>query len=69
MYETIEARYGADSSPGVCEVVAKAMLNKGVETGKLHGPEKAIAVYEAIEARYGADRSPGVRCKGHAQRG
>ena len=61
MYEQIEARYSQDQQPNMRQLVAKALLYKGITLGQLGRDDAAIQVYEDIERRFGNDSKPGIR--------
>ena len=61
VYEQINARYGADTEPGVREKVAEALVNQGVMLEELGRSEEVLQVLKQMNARYGKDTDPGVR--------
>ena len=63
-YDDVLARFGAATELPLRELVAKALVNKGVTLGALGRSEDAIAAYEDVLARFGAaDRIAAARTR------
>ena len=58
-YDEVVSRFGDDDA--LREVVAKALVNKGVALGKLDRSEEGIAAYDEVVSRFGGDPAPAVR--------
>jgi tetratricopeptide (TPR) repeat protein len=60
-YDELIRRFGKDSTSGVYEQVAKALLDKGYALGKLGKLEAEVALYDELIQRFGDDPTPEVR--------
>lgn len=63
VYDELDKRFGADTTPAVREQVAKGLFNKGITLGQLDKPEDEIAVYDELDKRFGADTTPAMRAQ------
>jgi len=57
-FSGIADRFGAASELEFRELVARALINKGVTLNKLGRPEEAIATYDDVLSRFGAASEP-----------
>jgi tetratricopeptide (TPR) repeat protein len=60
VYDEIDRRFGQSNLPKVRQVVARALLRKGVALGWQGKIKEKIAVYEEIDRRFGKDESPDI---------
>jgi hypothetical protein len=58
VYEGLVARYGEAPEPEIREIVAMAMLNKGVRLSVLRRSEEAVAAFEEVVVRFGDASEP-----------
>ncbi len=61
VYDELDRRFGADTTPAVREQVAKGLVSKGVRFGQLDKLLDAIAVCDELDRRFSADTTPAVR--------
>ncbi|GLR11709.1 hypothetical protein GCM10007907_04990 [Chitinimonas prasina] len=61
VYDEIDRSFGPSDRISVRELVAAALLNKGVKLCQLNRREEGIAIYDEIDLRFGEDTSPDIR--------
>jgi tetratricopeptide (TPR) repeat protein len=57
-YDRLIQRFGQAPEPALQELVAKALLDKGITLSQLNRPEEAIQTNEALLARFGQSPEP-----------
>src|SRR5262245_13158490 len=61
VYEEMVTRFGTASASGLQELVARALVNKGITLGQLERSEEAVRIYEEVVTRFGTASAPGLQ--------
>ena len=61
VYQELVDRYGGDPDPALRQLVAMALLNKGIVLGWLDRREDSLAAYQEVWDRHGGDPDPASR--------
>ena len=61
MFEQLDRRFGADTTPAVRKHVAVGLFIKGMSLGRAEKLEDKIAVYDNLDRRFGTDTTAVVR--------